>query len=380
MVWRQRTSRRRVRSVHSGIASACRTRRAPLRCLGCDFQRTGGGVKVLVTGGTGYIGSHTTVSLMEAGHDVVLWDNLSNSRAAVVTRIGAIVGARPVFVSGDVRDAAALDRLLGEQTFDAVIHFAGLKAVGESVHKPLLYYENNVQGTITLLRALDRAGVRTFVFSSSATVYGDPARVPIREDFPRAATNAYGRSKIMIEDVLADLATADPRWRIARLRYFNPVGAHESGLLGEDPQDIPNNLMPYICQVAVGRREALRIFGGDYETADGTGVRDYIHVADLASGHVAALRYLHAHPGLLTVNLGTGRGYSVLEMVEAFGRACGRPIPYEVVARRPGDVAQCYADPSAAHELLQWRATCDLDAMCRDAWRWQKRNPAGYEE
>ena len=337
-------------------------------------------MKVLVTGGTGYIGSHTTVSLMEAGHDVVLWDNLSNSRAAVVTRIGAIVGARPVFVSGDVRDAAALDRLLGEQTFDAVIHFAGLKAVGESVHKPLLYYENNVQGTITLLRALDRAGVRTFVFSSSATVYGDPARVPIREDFPRAATNAYGRSKIMIEDVLADLATADPRWRIARLRYFNPVGAHESGLLGEDPQDIPNNLMPYICQVAVGRREALCIFGGDYETPDGTGVRDYIHVADLAAGHVAALRYLHAHPGLLTVNLGTGRGYSVLEMVEAFGRACGRPIPYEVVARRPGDVAQCYADPSAAHELLQWRATCDLDAMCRDAWRWQKRNPAGYEE
>ena len=337
-------------------------------------------MRVLVTGGTGYIGSHTAVSLMEAGHDVVLWDNLSNSRAAVVARMAAIVGTRPAFVPGDVRDAAALDRLLGEQTFDAVIHFAGLKAVGESVHKPLLYYENNVQGTITLLRALDRAGVRTFVFSSSATVYGDPARVPIREDFPRAATNAYGRSKIMIEDVLADLVTADPRWRIARLRYFNPVGAHESGLLGEDPQDIPNNLMPYICQVAVGRREALRIFGGDYETADGTGVRDYIHVVDLASGHVAALRYLSAHAGLLTVNLGTGRGYSVLEMVEAFGRACGRPIPYEVVARRPGDVAQCYADPSAAHEFLQWRATCDLDAMCRDAWRWQKRNPAGYEE
>ena len=337
-------------------------------------------MRVLVTGGTGYIGSHTAVSLMEAGHDVVLWDNLSNSRAAVVARMAAIVGTRPAFVPGDVRDAAALDRLLGEQTFDAVIHFAGLKAVGESVCQPLLYYENNVQGTITLLRALDRAGVRTFVFSSSATVYGDPAQVPIREDFPRAATNAYGRSKIMIEDVLADLAAADPRWRIARLRYFNPVGAHESGLLGEDPQDVPNNLMPYICQVAVGRREALRIFGGDYETPDGTGVRDYIHVADLAAGHVAALRYLHTHAGMLTVNLGTGSGYSVLEMVEAFGRACGRPIPYKVVARRPGDVAQCYADPSAAHAFLQWRATYDLDAMCRDAWRWQKRNPAGYEE
>ncbi len=337
-------------------------------------------MRVLVTGGTGYIGSHTAVSLMEAGHDVVLWDNLSNSRAAVVARMAAIVGTRPAFVPGDVRDAAALDRLLGEQTFDAVIHFAGLKAVGESVCQPLLYYENNVQGTITLLRALDRAGVRTFVFSSSATVYGDPAQVPIREDFPRAATNAYGRSKIMIEDVLADLAAADPRWRIARLRYFNPVGAHESGLLGEDPQDVPNNLMPYICQVAVGRREALCIFGGDYETPDGTGVRDYIHVADLAAGHVSALRYLHTHAGMLTVNLGTGRGYSVLEMVEAFGRACGRPIPYKVVARRPGDVAQCYADPSAAHAFLQWRATYDLDAMCRDAWRWQKRNPAGYEE
>ena len=335
-------------------------------------------MKVLVTGGTGYIGSHTAVSLIEAGHDVVLWDNLSNSRAAVVARIGALVGTRPSFVRGDVRDAAALDRLLGEQAFDAVIHFAGLKAVGESVQKPLLYYDNNVQGTITLLRALERAGVRTFVFSSSATVYGDPACVPIREDFPRAATNAYGRSKIMIEDVLADLAAADSRWRIARLRYFNPVGAHESGLLGEDPRDVPNNLMPYICQVAVGRREALRVFGGDYETPDGTVVRDYIHVVDLALGHVAALSYLQDHAGLLTVNLGTGRGYSVLEMVEAFGRACGRPVPYEVVARRPGDVALCYADPQAACELLGWRAVHDLDAMCRDAWRWQQQNPGGY--
>ncbi len=315
---------------------------------------------------------------METGHEVVLWDNLSNSRAAVVARIAEIVGTRPEFAQGDVRDAAALERLFRDQAFDAVIHFAGLKAVGESVQRPLLYYENNVQGTITLLRAMQKAGVTTFVFSSSATVYGDPASVPIREDFPRAATNAYGRSKIMIEDVLADLAAADARWRIARLRYFNPVGAHASGLIGEDPRDVPNNLMPYICQVAVGRRPVLRVFGGDYETPDGTGVRDYIHVLDLAEGHVAALRHLQAHEGMLTVNLGTGRGYSVLEMAEAFGRACGRPIPYEVQARRPGDIAQCYADPSAAHRVLGWRAVYDLDRMCADAWRWQERNPEGY--
>ncbi len=336
-------------------------------------------MKVLVTGGTGYVGSHTAVNLIEAGHDVVLWDNLSNSRAAVVERIGALVGTPPTFVQGDVRDAAGLDRLLEKQAFEAVIHFAGLKAVGESAQKPLLYYENNVQGTITLLRALEKAGVRTFVFSSSATVYGDPACVPIREDFPRAATNAYGRSKIMIEDMLSDLVAADPRWRIARLRYFNPIGAHESGLLGEDPQDVPNNLVPYICRVAVGREAVLRVFGADYETPDGTGVRDYIHVRDLALGHVAALRYLQAHPGMLTVNLGTGHGYSVLEVVKAFGQACGRPIPYEIVARRPGDVAQCYADVSAARRLLGWQAVHDLDAMCGDAWRWQERNPQGYE-
>ncbi|WP_298138275.1 UDP-glucose 4-epimerase GalE [Acidiferrobacter sp.] len=336
-------------------------------------------MRVLVTGGTGYIGSHTAVSLMQAGHEVILWDNLSNSRVAVVARIGKVAGRPPRFVQGDVRDAAALDRLLGEQPFDAVIHFAGLKAVGESVQRPLLYYENNVQGTITLLQALDRANIRTFVFSSSATVYGDPQSVPLREDAPRAATNAYGRSKIMIEDVLADLMAADSRWRIARLRYFNPVGAHESGLLGEDPQGPPNNLMPYICQVAVGRRPVLQVFGADYETQDGTGVRDYIHVVDLALGHVAALRYLADHRGMLTVNLGTGRGYSVLEMVEAFGRACGRPVPYELVARRPGDVAECYADPQAARDLLGWQAAYDLDAMCRDAWRWQKGNPQGYE-
>ncbi len=335
-------------------------------------------MKILVTGGTGYIGSHTAVRLMEAGYEVVLLDNLSNSRAAVVDRIAAIAGTGPIFVQGDVRDGAALDHVFRDHAFDGVIHFAGLKAVGESVEKPLLYYENNVQGTVTLLRAMAKAHVKTFVFSSSATVYGNPASVPIREDFPRAATNAYGRSKIMIEDMLADVAAADARWRIARLRYFNPVGAHESGLMGEDPRDVPNNLMPYICQVAVGRRPALRVFGADYDTPDGTGVRDYIHVVDLASGHVAALRYLAAHAGMLTVNLGTGRGYSVLEMVEAFARASGRPIPYGIEARRPGDIAQCYADPEAAHRLLGWRAAYDLGRMCADAWRWQKHNPTGY--
>ncbi len=335
-------------------------------------------MKILVTGGTGYIGSHTALRLMEAGHDVVLWDNLSNSRAAVVDRIAMIAGTRPAFVPGDVRDAAALDRLFCDHAFDGVIHFAGLKAVGESVEKPLLYYENNVQGTLTLLQAMQKADVKTFVFSSSATVYGNPAKVPIREDFPREATNAYGRSKIMIEDVLADVVAADARWRIGRLRYFNPVGAHESGLMGEDPQDVPNNLMPYICQVAVGRRPLLRVFGADYDTPDGTGVRDYIHVVDLAQGHVAALHYLAAHEGMLTVNFGTGRGYSVLEMVEAFGRVCGRPIPYRIEARRPGDIAQCYADPEAAYRLLGWRAVFGLDRMCADAWRWQERHPEGY--
>lgn len=335
-------------------------------------------MKVLVTGGAGYIGSHTAVALLEAGHDVVLWDNFSNSNPAVLDRLARITGQKPLLIRGDVRDSAGLDDVFAHHSFDAVIHFAGLKAVGESVQKPLLYYENNVHGTLALLAAMRKACVTTIVFSSSATVYGDPASVPIREDFPRQATNPYGRSKIVIEDVLTDLICAEPSWRIARLRYFNPVGAHESGLIGEDPRGIPNNLMPYICQVAVGRRPRLRIFGGDYPTPDGTGIRDYIHVMDLARGHVAALRTLTDDCGMLTVNLGTGRGYSVLEMVAGFAQASGRPIPYVIEGRREGDIAACWADPSAAQGLLKWTAVHGLERMCEDAWRWQRQNREGY--
>jgi UDP-glucose 4-epimerase len=327
---------------------------------------------ILVTGGTGFIGSHTCVALAAAGRELIVLDNLSNSRAEVIDRIEQICGRRPRFVHGDLRDAALLERLFGEYNIAAVIHFAGLKAVGESVAKPLAYYDNNVRGTLELLAAMGRAGVRTLVFSSSATVYGDPTSVPIREDFPRAATNPYGRSKLIIEDILADLHRAEPDWRIARLRYFNPVGAHESGLIGEDPQGIPNNLMPFVAQVAAGRREVLNVFGDDYPTPDGTGVRDYIHVADLAEGHLAALDYLNATGGLLTVNLGTGRGYSVLEMVAAFERASGRPVPWRRAPRRAGDIAQCWADPALAQTLLGWSAGRGLDAMCADAWRWQQ--------
>lgn len=327
---------------------------------------------ILLTGGTGFIGSHTAVALAAAGQQAILLDNLCNSRADVVDRLERICGARPLFIEGDIRDGTLLDRVFAEHAISAVIHFAGLKAVGESVAKPLAYYENNVGGTVALLSAMGRAGVRTLVFSSSATVYGDPASVPIREDFPRSATNPYGRSKLIIEDILADLHQAEPDWRIARLRYFNPVGAHESGLIGEDPQGIPNNLMPYVAQVAEGRREFLNVFGGDYPTPDGTGVRDYIHVMDLAEGHVAALDYLRREGGLLTVNLGTGRGVSVLEMVRAFERASGRPVPYRIVERRPGDVAQCWADPGLAQRLLGWRARRGVEEMCGDGWRWQR--------
>lgn len=327
---------------------------------------------ILVTGGTGYIGSHTCVALAQAGHDMVIVDNLSNSRASVIDRLETICGKRPQFIRGDIRDAALLDRIFADFSVRAVIHFAGLKAVGESVEKPIEYYDNNVRGTLELLAAMRRAEVRTLVFSSSATVYGDPASVPIREDFPRSATNPYGRSKLIIEDILADLYHAEPDWRIARLRYFNPVGAHESGLIGEDPQGIPNNLMPYIAQVAIGQREFLNVFGNDYPTVDGTGVRDYIHVVDLAHGHLAALNYFNGkNGGLLTVNLGTGQGYSVLEMVKAFEHASGRPVPYRFAARRPGDIAQCWADPALAAELLGWKVTRGLEAMCADAWRWQ---------
>ncbi len=327
---------------------------------------------ILVTGGTGYIGSHACVALAQAGHELLILDNLCNSRAEVVDRLATICGRRPVFVEGDCRDAALLDDVFDRHPVRAVMHFAGLKAVGESVAKPLEYYDNNVHGTVQLLSAMRRAEVGVFVFSSSATVYGDPASVPIREDFPRSATNPYGRSKQMIEDILADLHVAEPGWRIARLRYFNPVGAHESGLIGEDPQGVPNNLMPFVAQVAAGQREFLNVWGNDYPTPDGTGVRDYIHVVDLAEGHVAALNYLERQGGLLTVNLGTGRGYSVLEMVRAFSAASGREIPYRIAARRVGDIAQCWADPTLANRLLGWQANRGLEAMCADAWRWQQ--------
>lgn len=327
---------------------------------------------ILVTGGTGYIGSHACVALMQAGREVLILDNLCNSRVEVLDRLAAICGRRPAFIAGDVRDAAALDEAFDRYPIRAVMHFAGLKAVGESVEKPLDYYDNNVTGTLRLLAAMRRAEVKTLVFSSSATVYGDPAELPIREDAPRSATNPYGRSKLMIEDILADLSEAEPGWHIARLRYFNPVGAHDSGLIGEDPRGTPNNLMPYIAQVAAGRREFLNVWGNDWPTPDGTGVRDYIHVMDLAEGHLAALNHLERQGGLLTVNLGTGRGHSVLEMIKAFEQASGRPIPYNVAPRRSGDIARCWADPGLAHRLLGWHARRGIDAMCADAWRWQR--------
>jgi len=326
---------------------------------------------ILVTGGTGFIGSHTCVALAQAGHDFLILDNLSNSRADVLDRLAPLCGRRPAFVHGDVRDAVLLERVFAEHSISAVIHFAALKAVGESVAMPLAYYDNNVGGTLKLLDAMRHAGVRTMVFSSSATVYGDPATVPIREDFPLTATNPYGWTKLMMERMLADLASAEPDWRIARLRYFNPVGAHESGRIGEDPSGMPNNLMPYVAQVATGQRAELQVFGGDWPTPDGTGVRDYIHVMDLAEGHVAALGHLERQPGLLTVNLGTGCGVSVLDLVRAFEQASGRAVPYRIVGRRAGDVAACWADPALAERSLGWRTKRDLAQMCADAWRWQ---------
>jgi UDP-glucose 4-epimerase len=336
-------------------------------------------MNILVTGGTGYIGSITSLALIEAGLQPVLLDNLVNSKAAVLDRIERLAGQRPRFVQGDVRDRALLTRVLRDEKIDAVIHFAGLKAVGESVAQPLAYYDNNVQGTLVLLEAMREAGVRTLVFSSSATVYGDARQMPLHEDAPTAATSPYGRSKLMVEQIMADLAAAESGGSLTALRYFNPVGAHPSGLLGEDPQGIPNNLMPFIAQVAVGRRERLRIFGDDYPTPDGTGVRDYIHVLDLAAGHLAALRHGHGRAGRHVFNLGTGRGHSVREMLVAFGRACGRELPSEVAPRRPGDVAACWADPTRAQEQLGWRASLGLDRMCADTWRWQSMNPQGYE-
>lgn len=335
-------------------------------------------MRVLVTGGAGYIGAHTCVELLAAGYEVAVVDNLCNSNVASLERVQRISRRALTFVEGDIRDGALLRRLLTLDRFEAVVHFAGLKAVGESVAVPLRYYQNNVGGTLSLCEAMAETGVKRLVFSSSATVYGEPATVPIREGFPTGATNPYGRSKLMIEEILRDLAASDPEWRVALLRYFNPVGAHESGLIGEDPRGVPNNLMPFVAQVAVGRRECLNVFGGDYPTPDGTGVRDYIHVVDLAKGHVDALRYLADHAGATPINLGTGKGYSVLELVAAFGKACGREIPFEIVARRPGDIACCYADASLAERLLGWKASRGLTAMCEDTWRWQSRNPHGY--
>lgn len=336
--------------------------------------------RVLVTGGLGYIGSHTCVQLIAAGATPIITDNLSNSHPEVLNRLERITGVRPAFIEADLRDRHAVDALFAEHAIDCVIHFAGLKAVGESVAMPLAYYQNNLGGTLELLQAMDAAGVKTLVFSSSATVYGDPAENPIREHFPRSTTNPYGATKLMIEDMLRDLHKADPAWRIASLRYFNPVGAHDSGLIGEDPQGIPNNLVPFIAQVAVGRREFLQVFGGDYPTRDGTGVRDFIHVLDLADGHLAALDYLAQQEGLVEVNLGTGRGTSVLEMVSAFSRACGRELPYRIVDRRPGDIAECWADPAYAAELFGWQASLGIDRMCEDVWRWQSLNPQGFAE
>ena len=328
-------------------------------------------MNILVTGGLGYIGSHTCVALIEAGHQPIALDNLSNTTRGVLDRVERISGQAMPFIEADIRDSAALDAVFAAHRIDAVIHFAGLKAVGESVTQPLRYYDNNITGSVVLFEAMQRAGVKQLVFSSSATVYGDPASVPIREDFPRSATNPYGRSKLVIEDILRDLQVADPEWRIALLRYFNPVGAHESGLIGEEPNGIPNNLLPYIAQVAEGRRAFLSVYGGDYPTPDGTGVRDYIHVVDLADGHVKTLSKLATGSGVFIYNLGTGRGNSVLEMVRAFEQASGKPVPYQIVARRPGDIASCYADATLAETELGWKAQRDVAQMCADAWRWQ---------
>ncbi len=336
-----------------------------------------GRIMILVTGGAGYIGSHTCVQLLEAGHELAVLDNLCNSKAEALRRVEQLAGKKLTFIEGDIRDPEALEQAF-RHPVQAVIHFAGLKAVGESVEKPLEYYENNVAGTLCLLRAMKRHGVRNFVFSSSATVYGNPASVPITESFPLSATNPYGRSKLIVEDMLRDFARAEPDWNIALLRYFNPIGAHESGDIGEDPNGIPNNLMPFISQVACGKLAELQVFGSDYPTHDGTGVRDYIHVVDLAAGHVKAVQALAREPGLLTVNLGTGKGYSVLDMVQAFERVNGCQVPYRIVARRPGDIAECWANPAAAEKLLGWKAEKTLEDMCRDSWRWQSRNPAGY--
>ena len=335
---------------------------------------------ILLTGATGYIGSHTWCALLAAGYDVVGLDNLCNSVGDVVGRVAEITQTQPCFVEGDVRDSALLGALFSRYRVNAVIHFAALKAVGESITNPLSYYDTNLNGLLTLNKVMALHMVKNLVFSSSATVYGDPHRVPIKEDFPLTATNPYGQTKLMSEQILRDLERSDDGWRIGYLRYFNPVGAHESGLIGEDPRGVPNNLMPFVAQVAIGKLDKLRVYGGDYPTADGTGVRDYIHVMDLAQGHVVALSQLFNGGPSFTVNLGTGRGYSVLDVIHAYEKASGCAIPYEIVARRPGDIAVCYADASLAASMLDWHATRGIDEMCADSWNWQHLNPNGFSD
>ncbi|MGF7142996.1 UDP-glucose 4-epimerase [Anaerotaenia torta] len=333
---------------------------------------------ILVTGGAGYIGSHTCAELLSLGYEVVVADNLSNAKEESLNRVKQITGKNLTFYKADLLDEDTLEEIFKKEKIDCVIHFAGLKSVGESVQKPLEYYHNNITGTLTLCRVMGKYNVKNIVFSSSATVYGSPATVPIKENFPLSAANPYGWTKLMLEQILTDLNRSDPEWNIILLRYFNPVGAHVSGLIGEDPQGIPNNLVPYIAQVAVGRLEYLRVFGQDYDTVDGTGVRDYIHVVDLSLGHVKAVEKLREKQGVLVYNLGTGKGYSVLQMVRSFEKACGREIKYKIKPRRPGDIGACYADPSKAREGLHWEAVRGLDQMCEDTWRWQKNNPDGY--
>ncbi len=336
-------------------------------------------MRILVTGGAGYIGSHTCLELLQAGYEVIVVDNLANSKVESLRRVQKLAGKELTFHQVDLLDKEALTAVFDNAAIQAVIHFAGLKAVGESVTIPLQYYHNNVTGTLILCEVMAQHKVENLVFSSSATVYGDPHKVPISEDFPLSATNPYGRSKLMIEEILRDLYQADDAWNVAILRYFNPVGAHQSGQIGEDPHGIPNNLVPYITQVAIGKLPELSVFGDDYPTRDGTGIRDYIHVVDLAAGHLKAIEKLRSNPGVVTYNLGTGRGYSVLEVVSAFEKASGKKIPYKIVGRRPGDIASCYADPAKANEELGWSAERDIDEMCADAWRWQSNSPNGYE-
>lgn len=335
-------------------------------------------MQILATGGAGYIGSHTCVELLQNGHDVVVVDNLQNSKHEAVRRVQEITGREISFYKADLRDKSELENIFRQNRIEAVIHFAGLKAVGESTRMPLEYYQNNIIGTLTLCEVMRQAGVKTIVFSSSATVYGNPKTVPILEDFPLSAANPYGRTKLMIEEILGDLHASDSSWNISILRYFNPVGAHKSGKIGEDPRGTPNNLFPYIAQVAIGRLKELSVYGNDYPTPDGTGVRDYIHVVDLAAGHLKALAKIRGKSGRVVYNLGTGRGYSVLEAIAAFSKVSGKKIPYKIIGRRPGDIQVCYADPSKANRELNWKALKEIDEMCADVWRWQTMNPDGY--